>query len=291
MRDPVAILVRLHQDKYWVNAQGDIIPLEKMSIEHRENLVAWLRRHAAELKRHHDTDRRDFCNDPYCGETPPEEWLNGTPLMKRLMELVSRNFEEEEEVDVKETGVNVKLLEEVCKFVEENPAQLLPPGGGLMKTSHHNFLIVGDFAAWIACAAKDTDLAWTSPLHSDAYWSKEAHSFEDGTTIYSAAVDALRMTPATVRELSTAQSVGQIRYLVDEIIKAATKKAKEMLSLSDIEDSINAIKHARKYGTTEAANSFTHTLYRELVEAIADDRLGPTSKYACRLIVKSLETT
>lgn len=91
----------LWDDKEWTTRDGDTIALEDMTDSHRRNLISWLRRNAGVLKH---AEEMAFVSGPMpSAETEawsmvmggvqewlnedPQEWLEETPLMIRLLEL------------------------------------------------------------------------------------------------------------------------------------------------------------------------------------------------------------
>ncbi len=104
--NPVEIQARLlHQDKIWIDIEGRERRLEDMDVHHRANITALLHRRAITLQHLCYVDaplllvedpsdgvfaaqqvaERDYARDP-------NEWLDSTPLLRRLAEMDSRGF-------------------------------------------------------------------------------------------------------------------------------------------------------------------------------------------------------
>lgn len=83
---PIPLQVAVMQDRVWVRGQD----LEEMDRHHRANLIPFLRRNSIPLYAViHDVSVGDV--DP----VPAEEWLEQTPLMRRLVALeVGRSIED-----------------------------------------------------------------------------------------------------------------------------------------------------------------------------------------------------
>lgn len=95
----------LQQDEVWVDAKGQEHRLEDMDWKHRSNLIPFLRRSAKELylasffrASHSDlmmiedpsdgvASAQDRLMAPFYHHPDPEDWLERTPLMRRLTEL------------------------------------------------------------------------------------------------------------------------------------------------------------------------------------------------------------
>ncbi len=87
----------LHQDKIWIDIEGRERRLEDMDVHHRANITALLHRRANTLQHLCYLDdplllvaaqqvaERDYSSDP-------NEWLDSTPLLRRLAEMDSRGF-------------------------------------------------------------------------------------------------------------------------------------------------------------------------------------------------------
>lgn len=85
----------MQQAKVWRTREGVDVALEEMDADHRANLIPMLRRIAAPLYLSCTLAKYDHAEER--GEVPvtAEEWLEATPLMRRLVELEQgRPFEE-----------------------------------------------------------------------------------------------------------------------------------------------------------------------------------------------------
>lgn len=94
----------LQQDEVWVTADGRELRLEEMDAGHRSNLIPFLRGNARTLQAAAREAFYATTPDPYFDDlsdgvanalarmeayfdTPAEEWLEWTPLMRRLVAL------------------------------------------------------------------------------------------------------------------------------------------------------------------------------------------------------------
>lgn len=97
----VDILAQLDSEDGWVTKDGTYVPLDEMSAAHRARLLAWLRERAESLKFHADY-AMTTCAYPRGEQAAVDfdagfdwqlqqsamEWLEETPLVTRLAELV-----------------------------------------------------------------------------------------------------------------------------------------------------------------------------------------------------------
>jgi len=91
----------VHNDQDWETKEGGTLALEDMAPSHRRNVIAWLHRHARQLQL---AEGMAFCSgalpnpdsaawDMVIGGIHEQfgmdatEWLEDTPLMRRLREL------------------------------------------------------------------------------------------------------------------------------------------------------------------------------------------------------------
>lgn len=99
------VIHRLHQSARWAYRDDDgrlhCARLNEMTPEHRRNVLRWLRDratqlHAQQIDYHHREIRRgrDYAeivaDIGTLKRTPPGAWLDETPLVRRLAELVPR---------------------------------------------------------------------------------------------------------------------------------------------------------------------------------------------------------
>lgn len=84
---------------------GELYPiqLEEMTVEHRRALLAWLRRHAAVMHAHQARTNASLWQSGLIDDTElgrrmralrsvaPQVWLEDTPLVRRLVQLVPRD--------------------------------------------------------------------------------------------------------------------------------------------------------------------------------------------------------
>ena len=68
----------LEQNEYWMNADGEIIPIAHMSREYRVNALRLLENHAGPLRIHDETLFTDLYNSDLT-------WLVDKPLAKALL--------------------------------------------------------------------------------------------------------------------------------------------------------------------------------------------------------------
>lgn len=90
----------LAQDQRWKTKDGSVIELTAMTVSHRRNLLAFLRRNAAKLEFRDGmialtgpmAPRGEMAAEDlgdYLADRDPDEWLNSTPLVQRLAQLVA----------------------------------------------------------------------------------------------------------------------------------------------------------------------------------------------------------
>lgn len=92
----------LYQDEVWITKDGHTLRLVDMTPEHRQNLLAWIRRNSSRLKLSAELslctgpepsgDAASDCFDSMFDEvlrTPAAQWIEEQPLVVRLRELVA----------------------------------------------------------------------------------------------------------------------------------------------------------------------------------------------------------
>lgn len=95
-----SIVDTLEQDEWWYAQDGLPVRLADMELEYLENLLAYLRRGAARLLRHHlyrevyrlpftrEAEVAAWLRDQRALEDAPEAWLERRPLVTRLRHLI-----------------------------------------------------------------------------------------------------------------------------------------------------------------------------------------------------------
>jgi hypothetical protein len=93
----------LHQEQRWLTSDGRTIAIDAMTPDHADHALAWLRRHAAGLHASYETQlllepepvsARERLNQHMAiaahRRIAPDEWLDDTPLVRRLATLQAR---------------------------------------------------------------------------------------------------------------------------------------------------------------------------------------------------------
>jgi len=94
--------MRLYQDRVWTTKDGETLRLEDMTPNHRRRTLCYLRLHARAVKFNYELDLilgpqpvgEMACDMFDAGlreleEQPAMEWLNETPLVTRLAQMVA----------------------------------------------------------------------------------------------------------------------------------------------------------------------------------------------------------
>lgn len=97
-RPPADIDVELLlQDRTWTSSSGVTRELVSLTPSHRRNLLGWLERHSDDLE---DAVARADLSDEQAREiVGAEPWVAGTPLYRRLADLVAQETARERAVD------------------------------------------------------------------------------------------------------------------------------------------------------------------------------------------------
>lgn len=83
----------LFQTRIWTSSAGTTRPLTDLTPTHRRNLIAWLERHGERLH------ERAVETGTAAMAAPDETWIAGTPLYRRLQELVAAESGRDEAID------------------------------------------------------------------------------------------------------------------------------------------------------------------------------------------------
>lgn len=76
----------LFQTRVWVSSSGASQPLAELTPSHRRNLVAWLERKSDAIEERVHEELEPDLPGPW---EPSEPWIAGTPLYRRLQELIA----------------------------------------------------------------------------------------------------------------------------------------------------------------------------------------------------------
>ncbi len=81
--DPIELL----QQRTWTSSSGAVEPLDDLTPTHRRNLIAWLERRSERLRERFEA--ADLAPEVRARVTPADPWVAGTPVHRRLQELVA----------------------------------------------------------------------------------------------------------------------------------------------------------------------------------------------------------
>jgi hypothetical protein len=81
--DPVELLQR----RTWTSSSGTVEELDALTPTHRRNLLAWLERRSDALRERFEA--ADLPADTRARVTPADPWVAGTPVHRRLQELIA----------------------------------------------------------------------------------------------------------------------------------------------------------------------------------------------------------